>query len=130
MRPIVSLTSKLGQEVMITIDSNNNQLSVNVYGELTLEDYQGLEKAILKNLESTPRINLLLDLTMMSGFTVDVAWEDIKFVGSHSHNFQRIAVVTQDQWLSWVSWINGAFTDAEIKLFDNPNEAIRWIESD
>ncbi|MDH5649780.1 MAG: STAS/SEC14 domain-containing protein, partial [Gammaproteobacteria bacterium] len=74
MRPIVSLTSKLGQEVMITIDSNNNQLSVNVYGELTLEDYQGLEKAILKNLESTPRINLLLDLTMMSGFTVDVAW--------------------------------------------------------
>ena len=60
----------------------------------------------------------------------DTHWEDIKFVTSHAHDFQRIAVITQDQWLSWASWINGAFTDAEIDIFTDHDEAMSWMEAD
>lgn len=112
---------------MITIEENNDLLKVAVFGELTLADYQELEKSILHGLENSPRIKLFFDLTTMSGFTVDVAWEDIKFVGKHVHDFQRIAIASKDQWVTWTSWINAAFTDAEVRIFDNPNEAMAWV---
>ena len=112
---------------MIAIEKEKDLLTVTVFGELTLSDYDELEVAILGSLKKAKRIRLLLDLTKMAGFTLDVAWEDIKFVGSHSHDFARIAVVTDDQWLTWMSWLNGAFTDAEIKVFSDTGEASAWI---
>ena len=115
---------------MITIDHQNNLLKINIFGELTLDDYRELEESIVKTLKSGEKIRLLFDLTMMSGFTVDVAWEDVKFVGAHTHDFERIAIVSNDQWLSWASWINAAFTDAQIQIFDNASEAMSWIQSD
>jgi SpoIIAA-like len=115
---------------MITISHKNTLLKINVFGELTLDDYRELEQSIIKALESGEKIRLLFDLTTMSGFTVDVAWEDVKFVGAHTHDFERIAIVSNDQWLSWVSWINAAFTDAETRIFDSADEAMSWIQSD
>ncbi|MDH5631679.1 MAG: STAS/SEC14 domain-containing protein [Gammaproteobacteria bacterium] len=115
---------------MITTENNTDYIQANVFGEMTLQDYQELEQAIDEELRISRRIKLLLDLTMMSGFTLDVAWEDIKFISNHAHDFQRIAIVTQNQWLSWAGWINGAFTDAEISIFADAEEALTWMESD
>lgn len=115
---------------MIAIDQQKDLLTVNVFGELALADYQELEQAILDGLKSTSKIKLLLDLSKMTGFTVDVAWEDIKFMGAHGNDFARIAIITDDEWLTWISWLNGAFTDAKIEVFDDPKEAGGWVRSD
>lgn len=115
---------------MISIENKTDYIHANVFGEMTLDDYKELEKAINEELAISRRIRLLLDMSMMAGFTLDVAWEDIKFVTSHAHDFQRIAVISQDQWLSWVSWINGAFTDADIDIFSDQQEAMEWMEAD
>lgn len=113
---------------MITIDDEGEVLKAHVFDELTLADFQGLETAITHRLESGPKVKILVDLRMMTGFTVDVAWEDIKFVTAHAHDFKRIAVVSDDQWYSWLSWLTGAFTDAEIEIFSDYDEALSWIE--
>lgn len=115
---------------MISIDNKTDYIHANIFGEMTLDDYHELEKAINDELKISRRIRLLLDMSMMSGFTLDVAWEDLKFVTNHAHDFQRIAVISQDQWLSWVSWINGAFTDADIDIFTDQKEAMEWMEAD
>ena len=115
---------------MLAIEEHQDLLTINVYGELTLADYEELEQAVLKALKTSGQISMLLDLTQMSGFTIDVAWEDIKFIGEHTHDFKRVAVVTEDQWLTWISWLNGAFTDAEIDVFDKPQAAAAWLSED
>ena len=114
---------------MIAIEVEKGLLNVNVYAEFTLADYQELEQAVISELESVSKIKLLIDLTNMVKFTVDVAWEDIKFTRAHSHDFARIAVVTDDQWASWSSWLGTAFTDAEVEFFEDAATASSWIHT-
>ncbi|MFQ5994972.1 MAG: STAS/SEC14 domain-containing protein [Acidiferrobacterales bacterium] len=112
---------------MIVIEEEKDLVKVTVYAEFTLLDYREFEQAVAHELETVPKVKLLLDLKNMSRFTVDVAWEDIKFTRAHAHDFERIAVVTADQWTSWASWLGTAFTDAEVRFFDDTTAAADWI---
>lgn len=112
---------------MIAIEEVNDALEVSVFGELALADYQKLERAVTNELRAAPKVKMLLDVRGMTGFTLDVAWEDIKFSRAHAHDFRRIAVVTPEQWGTWLSWISAAFTDAEVALFDDLNAAETWL---
>jgi hypothetical protein len=111
---------------MIVIQEEKGLLKANVYAELTLADYRELEQAIIKSLKAQHKLNLLLDLRNMAGFTLDVVWEDIKFTRSHPHGFARIAVITDDQWTPWLSWLGTAFTDADTETFTDPAAAETW----
>ncbi len=112
---------------MVVIEEQGNLLKVHVYGELTLADYRELEAAVSGGLKTAPKMRLLMDLTQMSGFTLDVAWEDIRFTRAHAHDFRRVAVVTDNQWLTWVGWLSAAFTDAEVETFDEQADAENWL---
>ena len=112
---------------MITIDESGDVLKIGVYAELTLADYREFERAVSSGLKSAPKVKLLFDLTQMIGFTLDVAWEEIKFSRAHAHDFRRIAVVTPSQWGPWLSWVSAAFTDAEVSLFEDRAAAERWL---
>ena len=112
---------------MIVTEEQGDRLKVHVYGELTLADYRELEKAVTGGLKTTPKVRLLMDFAKMSGFTVDVAWEDIRFTRAHAHDFRRIAVVTDSQWLGWIGWLSAAFTDAEVETFEAMADAEAWL---
>jgi hypothetical protein len=62
----------------------------------------------------------------MIDYTLDVAWEEIKFSRSHAHDFGRIAVVTNDQWLAWSAWVQRLFIAADIRVFDDYEAARAW----
>ena len=112
---------------MIVIDKEKDLLKATVYAELALADFRELEAAVNNELRRAPKLELLLDLTNMSGYTLDVAWEDIKFTRAHAHDFKRIAVVTSGEWISWLGWLPAAFTDAEIEHFDDASSALAWL---
>ena len=111
---------------MIVIQDEKNLLKASIYAEFTVSDYRELENAIIAKLKAQRKLNLLLDFTSMAGFTLDVAWEDIKFTRSHPHDFARIAVLTSDQWRSWLGWLATACTDAQIGSFTDPGPAEAW----
>ena len=113
---------------MIIVQEEKGLLKADIYAELTLADYRELELAIVNKLKAQRKLNLLLDLRNMAGFTLDVVWEDIKFTRSHPHDFARIAVVTDDQWTPWLSWLGTAFTDADTKIFSDPATAETWAQ--
>ena len=112
---------------MIAIEEKRDLLEISIYGELTLADYRRLEQAVRSELRIAPKVKMLIDVRGMSGFTLDVAWEEIKFSRAHAHDFRRIAVVTPAQWGNWLSWVTAAFTDAEVMLFDDPDAAEIWL---
>src|SRR4030065_444045 len=80
----------IGEVIMIVVNEKNDLLEMHVYGELTLADYRGFEEAVGRELKTAPKVKLLLDLAQMTGYTLDVAWEEIKFTRSHAHDFRRI----------------------------------------
>lgn len=113
---------------MIAIEARNDTLEIGIYGELTLADYRQFEEAVAgRGKHKAPKRGLLLDVRAMTGFTLDVAWEEIKFTRAHAHDFRRIAIITSGQWAPWVSWVSGAFSDAEVMLFEEPEPAEAWL---
>ncbi len=111
---------------MITIQKADNVISVAVIGEFTLVDYQEFEKHVLYKSHADDKINLLVDLRNMVDYTVDVAWEDIKFMHEHGSDFDRVAVVTDDQWQTWSAWLSNLFTDANVLVFSEFDQAMEW----
>ena len=115
---------------MIKLDVNNNQIAVSVMGQFTLEDYREFEQAVCYGIQFQGKVNVLFDLRDMLSYSVDVAWEELKFSREHKNDFGRIAILTGDQWVSWSMWINRLFMSADIRLFDELDAAQAWVAED
>jgi hypothetical protein len=113
---------------MITIEQTENLVNIAVMGEFTIADFKAFEEQSLYKLKSPGELNLLFDLRAMVGYTIDVAWEEIKFFRrEHNHDFTKIAVVTDDQWITWQAWVSRIFVDADIQVFTDYTEARDWV---
>jgi len=114
---------------MITIEQTDNLVNAAVLGEFSIADFKTFEEQSLYKLKSPGSLNLLFDLRGMIDYIVDVAWEEIKFFSrEHNHDFSKIAVVTDNQWLTWQAWISRLFVDAEICVFTDYDEAKAWVQ--
>ncbi|MFY9326976.1 MAG: STAS/SEC14 domain-containing protein [Georgfuchsia sp.] len=109
---------------MISIDHKEHLVTVAVFGEFTLGDFKEFET--LMSGASVP-LNLLFDLRNMADFTVDVAWEEIKFARAHGHDFGKIAVLCSSQWVTWSAWLTRAIGDVELEVFESLAEAEAWL---
>lgn len=113
---------------MITIEQTGSLVNVAVMGEFTLQDFKQFEESALAKLKSHLPVNLMFDLRAMINYTVDVAWEEIKFFNrEHQHDFNKIAVVTDDKWITWQAWLSRIFVDADIRVFSDYKEAHAWV---
>lgn len=112
---------------MIAIEHKSHCVLATVAGEFTLADYKEFEENVLYELKFHGRPNLLIDLTEMLDYTLDVVWEEIKFSRAHRSEFGRIAVITTDQWTTWATWLARLFVDSEVRIFDNGADAERWL---
>ncbi len=115
---------------MIVIQQKPSRVEVNVYGEFTLADYKEFEDMVNYKVKFEGAIDLYFDLREMIDFTLDVAWEDIVFARAHAHDFNRIAVVTDSQWVGWSAWLSQIFVRAEMRVFDDEVEARSWLDAE
>ncbi len=113
---------------MITIETRDNRVEATVFGEFTLADFREFEEQIAYANRFHGPVRLLLDLRQMLSYTIDVAWEELKFTHNHPDAFDRIAIVTDDAWLTWIAWLERFFVDAEIRTFTTEEEARAWLD--
>ncbi len=112
---------------MISLDIKNNQIAVSVMGQFTLDDYREFEQAVCYGIQFQGTVDLLFDLRDMLSYSLDVAWEELKFSREHKNDFGRIAILTDDQWMAWSMWLNRLFMSADIRLFDDLEMAQAWL---
>ena len=115
---------------MITLNIEKNLLAVAVFGEFSLADYKEFEEQFLYKVRFDGAVSVLFDLREMAGFTVDMAWEEIKFSRSHGGDFRRIAVITDSQWVTWSAWLEQLFVSADLRVFDDQDEAMAWLSEE
>ena len=115
---------------MITIEQTGNLLNVAVLGDFNVADFKQFEENAMYKLKTADSVNLIFDLRAMISYTLDVAWEEIKFFNrEHPHDFNKIAVVTDDQWITWQAWISRIFVDADIRVFSDYEAAKSWMNA-
>jgi len=113
---------------MIVTQHQPKRVNVTVYGEFTLADFKEFEATVNDTVSVDGSVDLFFDLREMADFTLDVAWEDIVFARSHTHDFRRIAVLTHSQWVAWSAWLSQIFVQAQMKIFDDESAARAWLD--
>lgn len=112
---------------MIRIEQDTTCLAVEINGEFSAADFREFEACALYQMRFQGALRLLLDLRHMQSYTIDVVWHELRFVREHRQAFDRVAVVSDNQWLSWSSWISNLFIDADVATFASLDEARSWL---
>lgn len=112
---------------MIVTDHQPNRVDVTVFGEFSLADYKEFEEIVNYKIKFEGPVDLYFDLRQMADFTLDVAWEELVFSRSHVNDFNRIAVVTDSQWVTWSAWLSQIFVRADMRVFSDELEARAWL---
>jgi hypothetical protein len=81
---------------MISIREQDYGLDVALFNEFSLADFKLFEDALVKRVAEQGKPDVLLDLTELVDFTLDMAVEEVKFVRAHEQDFGRIALVVSD----------------------------------
>ena len=106
-------------------------LGLKASGEVTAEDYKTvLVPAIEKQLTRHKKVRLLYVFgDEFKGYTGGAAWEDAKVGMKHLTSFERVAVVTDVDWIENVIRAFGFAVPGEVRVFDGDDfeEARQWI---
>lgn len=117
--------------IEVMIDLPDRVLGLKARGEVTADDYKTtVVPAIEEKLTQFHRVRLLYVLgEEFEGYSGRAAWEDAKVGMKHFTSFERIAVVTDVDWVERAVKAFGFAFPGEVRVFDNDDleEARHWI---
>jgi hypothetical protein len=110
-------------------DVPDSILGFKATGKLTSQDYQ---EVLVPAVDAAPKTKLRLLYILgddVTGFSPGAAWEDTKVGMKHVTRWEKIAVVTDKDWLRHSVDIFGYLIPGEIKSFTmaDETEARTWI---
>ncbi|MCW3479165.1 STAS/SEC14 domain-containing protein [Neisseriaceae bacterium JH1-16] len=112
---------------MISIREQDYGLDVALFNEFTLADFKLFEQALTKRAAEIGKPDILLDLSELRDFTLDMALEELKFVRAHEGHFGRIAIVVSDVWIRLATRISDLMTHTTQEHFGTIEEAQAWL---
>jgi len=118
---------------MIEIDTAmpGNILAAAAHGKVTAEDYEKVFiPAIEQKLKTHQKLRLLYQLGEdFSGYSLPAILKDAKVGIAHWSGFEKIAIVTDVNWVNDAVKFFGAFIPCAVKTFPNTQlaEAKAWI---
>ena len=112
----------------IEID-NGKAVEVHATGKLTGDDYQAFVPEFERLVTRHGKISVLLEMRDFHGWDASGLWQDIKFDLRHFADIDKLAMVGDRKWESWMSEFCRPFTRAEIRYFNPEQEeqARAWV---
>lgn len=124
---------EMPQMLTMISDVPDSVLGFRASGELTSDDYRNvLVPAVRAALQTGDKLRLLYLLGEgVTGFTPGAAWQDAKVGMAHPTRWEKIAVVTDREWLRHSVDIFGYLIPGEVKAFTMAQEADAraWIQT-
>jgi hypothetical protein len=120
---------------MIEIMTNqpDNILAFTAHGQVTGEDYESvLIPAVEAKLKEIDKIRLLYYLgSDFSGFEAEALWDDAKVGLQHLTAWEKIAVVSDNQWMVGATKVFGFILPCPVQVFEGNQleEATEWLKS-
>lgn len=112
-------------------DLPDHVLGLSAKGEVTADDYRRvLVPSVESRLSRHKRLRLLYVLgDAFTGFSAGAAWEDAKVGMRHFTSFERVAVVSDADWIRGMIRAFGFVLPGEVRVFDgdDADDARAWI---
>ena len=104
-------------------------IGVEASGEVTADDYRDVLEPMIQSAHAAGKIRFLYIYGEDVGITAGGAWHDTKMGMGHFTSFERIAVVTDKDWIENSIKAFGWIMPGEVKVFDDDekDEAITWL---
>ncbi|HSS81248.1 MAG TPA: STAS/SEC14 domain-containing protein [Gaiellaceae bacterium] len=103
-------------------------------GTISSDEYRELMKPIYAALERGEKLNIYFELAEdFHGLDLGALWQDLRAAGSvglkHRSSWQRMAVVTDKDWIRHGAAVAGWLAPGELRLFDTGESAAAkaWV---
>jgi stage II sporulation SpoAA-like protein len=103
-------------------------------GKITSDEYRRMMEPIYAALERGEKLNIYFELgNDFSGLDLSALWQDFKAAGSvglkHRSSWQRMALVTDKDWVRHGASAFGWLAPGELRLFEpaERDEARTWV---
>jgi hypothetical protein len=117
--------------IEIISDMPENVVAVSAKGKVTGQDYDKvLIPALEEKLKGHKKIRLLYHLGEdFSGFTAEAMWDDTKVGIRHLTAFEKIAVVSDVEWIAGAVKVFAFIIPCPVRIFGNEGlaEAKTWV---
>jgi hypothetical protein len=106
-------------------------LAFKLSGKLHDEDYKKFVP-LVDTAGQQGKVRILAQFHDFQGWDLKALWDDIKFSTTHCSKIERIALVGDRKWESWMAKVCRPFTMAKIEYFDvaQIDDAWKWIAAD
>lgn len=111
-------------------DLPDGVIGVEASSDVTAEDYRTILVPLIERAGAGgSKVRLLYVLRDDVGVTASGAWADTKLGVEHFSSFERIAVVTDKDWIENAVKALGWIIPGDVKTFDEDDrdDAIRWL---
>jgi hypothetical protein len=110
-------------------ESTDKVLAFRMSDKLHDEDYKKFVPAIEAAVAKQGKVRLLAVFHDFHGWDLHAVWDDVKFASEHCHDIERVAIVGERRWESWMAKVCKPFTTAKTRYFDASEiEAARaWV---
>lgn len=107
-------------------------LGFRLSGKLHDEDYKTFVPLVDQAIAQAGKVRMLVEFHDFHGWDAHALWDDIKFATTHCTKMEKVALVGETKWESWMSTVCKPFTTAKIKYFDagEISAARAWLEED
>ncbi|HZJ17562.1 MAG TPA: STAS/SEC14 domain-containing protein [Chthoniobacteraceae bacterium] len=105
-------------------------LDINLHGKLTSRDYKYLVPEIERLIRNRGKIRILVTMHEFDGWDLGALWEEIKWEWKHFADVERLAIVGEERWQTWMACFCKPFTAATVRhfKFDRLEQAYTWLE--
>lgn len=106
-----------------------NIISVTISGKVTKEDIERIVQQVKETRKRYDKVRIYLEIPHFEGYTLQGFFDDLKRSMEYINDFEKAAVVTNQEWIGKVGKLMEIFTKADIKSFslDEKELARQWL---
>jgi hypothetical protein len=118
--------------ITLETTTRDNAIAVHAIGRLRAEDYERFFPGVDNLIEEIGPIRILFELEDFHGWEAGAGWKDLKLSFKHRAGVERLAMVGDTNWESWMAKFCQPFTRAEVRFYNRSegDDARAWIEGD
>lgn len=101
-----------------TLTGHDGVIGIACEGKLTVDDLKRMHALLHERFVVGKKPGLVVDLTGFDGYEgFSALREDLKLVVAHRNDFDRIAVIGDQEWIAWGTSLARAVTSGEMRWF-------------